>query len=111
PDLLEGDVADEVFDVDAPVAERAPLLVRLRDLGVEGDDALEAGGDLEQSVVHLVAAVLAESALPGRKRLPSSFNTVIIAADRDRAAGSALCPGGRPVHSIAGPRDPWEGRW
>ena len=46
PDLLEGDVADEILDVDAAVAERAALLVGLGDLGRERDDALEAGLDL-----------------------------------------------------------------
>src|SRR5919197_1377377 len=35
PDLLERHLADEVLDVDAPVAESAALLVRLGDLGVE----------------------------------------------------------------------------
>ena len=42
PDLLVGDVADELLDVDSAVAERAALLVGLGDLGLEGDDALEA---------------------------------------------------------------------
>jgi len=46
PDVLERHAADEVLDVDAAVAERGALLVRLGDLGLEGDDAL-------QSVVHL----------------------------------------------------------
>ena len=45
PDLLEGDAADEVLDVDAAVAQRAALLVGLGDLGGEGDDALQAGLD------------------------------------------------------------------
>ena len=42
PDLLEGDRADEVLDVDAAVAQRAALLVGLGDLRGEGDDALQA---------------------------------------------------------------------
>ena len=46
PDLLEADLADEVLDVDAAVAQRAAVLVGLGDLGGEGDDALEAGLDL-----------------------------------------------------------------
>ena len=41
PDLLEGDVAGELLDVDAAVAERRAFLVRLGDLRLEGDDALE----------------------------------------------------------------------
>ena len=40
PDLLVGDRADEVFNVDAAVAERAALLVGLGDLGGEGDDVI-----------------------------------------------------------------------
>ena len=42
PDLLVGDVADELLDVDSAVAERAAFLVGLGDLRLEGDDALEA---------------------------------------------------------------------
>ena len=48
PDLLERHAADELLDVDAAVAQRAALLVGLRDRRVEGDDALEPGGDLDQ---------------------------------------------------------------
>ena len=46
PDLLVGDVADEFFDVDAAVAQRATLFVGLCDLGRECDDAFEARLDL-----------------------------------------------------------------
>ena len=42
PDLLVGNGADQVFDVDAAVAQRATGFVRLCDLGREGDDAFEA---------------------------------------------------------------------
>ena len=42
PDLLEAVGADELLDVDAAVAEGAALAVGLCDLGLEGDDALEA---------------------------------------------------------------------
>ena len=41
PDVAEGHPADEVLDVDPPVAQRAAFLVRLGDLGLEGDDALQ----------------------------------------------------------------------
>ena len=34
-------MADELLDVDAAVAEGAALAVRLGDLGLDGDDALE----------------------------------------------------------------------
>ena len=42
PHLLERDLADQLFDVDAAVAQRAAGSVRLGDLGGEGDDALKA---------------------------------------------------------------------
>ena len=42
PDLPERDVADELLDVDAAVAQRAALAVGLGDLGGEGDYAFEA---------------------------------------------------------------------
>ena len=45
PDLLERDVADQLLDVDAAVAQRAAGPVGLGDLGGEGDDAFEAGLD------------------------------------------------------------------
>src|SRR2546423_11105730 len=48
PHLLERHLPDEILDVDPAVAEGVPLLVRLGDLGVEGDDAFEARGNLEQ---------------------------------------------------------------
>ena len=41
PDLLVRNLADELLDVDAAVAERAALAVRLGDLRLDGDDPLE----------------------------------------------------------------------
>ena len=46
PDLLERNLADELLDIDAAVAERAALAVRLGDLRAKGDDALEPFLDL-----------------------------------------------------------------
>src|SRR5207237_7791977 len=46
PDLLERNVADELFDVDAAIAELAAFAVRFRDLRLEGDDACEAWAEL-----------------------------------------------------------------
>jgi len=43
PDVAEGDVADEVLDVDASVAESAALLVGFGDLRLERDDSFESG--------------------------------------------------------------------
>ena len=41
PDLLERVAADELLDVDAAIAKRRSLAVRLGDLRLEGDHALE----------------------------------------------------------------------
>ena len=43
PDLLERVAADELLDVDAAVAERRSLAVRLGDLRLEGDHTFEPG--------------------------------------------------------------------
>ena len=45
PDLLIGDRAHEILDVDAAVAQRAPGPVGLGYLGGEGDDAFQTGLD------------------------------------------------------------------
>ncbi len=42
PHLLVGDVPDELLDVDAPVAERTTLAIRLGDLRLDRDDAFES---------------------------------------------------------------------
>ena len=49
PHLLERHVPDELLDVDAAVAQRAALAVGLCDLGLEGDDACEAGAVLARA--------------------------------------------------------------
>ena len=46
PDLFEGNVADELLDFDAAIAKGATLPVRLGDLRLEGDDALEARSEV-----------------------------------------------------------------
>jgi hypothetical protein len=51
PDVAERDLADEVLDVDAAVAEGAALLVGFGDLRLERDDSLEPGYE----VGHLAA--------------------------------------------------------
>jgi hypothetical protein len=53
PDVAEGDLADQVLDVDAAVAQGTAVLVRFGDLGLEGDDALEAGYEV---VGHLACS-------------------------------------------------------
>jgi len=46
PHLLERDLAHELFDVDAAVAELSALAIRLGDLRFEGDDSCEAWAEL-----------------------------------------------------------------
>src|SRR4051794_5572945 len=46
PHLVERHAADQLLDVVAAIAQRAAGPVRLRDLGGEGDDALQPVGDL-----------------------------------------------------------------
>ena len=53
PDVAEGDLADQVLDVDAAVAQRAAVLVRFGDLRLEGDDAFQAGYEV---VGHLACS-------------------------------------------------------
>ena len=53
PDVAEGHLADEVLDVDAAVAEGTAVLVRFGDLGLEGDDAFQAGYEV---VGHLACS-------------------------------------------------------
>jgi len=42
PHIAERDRADQILDIDAAVAQRAAVFVRLGDLGFEGDHAFEA---------------------------------------------------------------------
>ena len=42
PDAAVVVVADELLDVDAAVAQRATFAIRFGDLGLEGNDALQA---------------------------------------------------------------------
>ena len=66
PDVAEGDLADEVLDVDAAVAQRAAVLVGFGDLGLEGDDAFEAGYEV---VGHLACSSARGTACaPGQAR-------------------------------------------
>ncbi len=51
PDVAEGDLADEVLDVDAAVAQDAAVPVGLGDLRLEGDDALESRHELDHGVL------------------------------------------------------------
>src|SRR5439155_21144177 len=46
PHVLERVFADQFLDVDAAVAKRSAILVRLGNLGLEGDDSFEAGAEL-----------------------------------------------------------------
>ena len=57
PDLLERDAADEILDVDAPVAQCPAVAIGLCDLRLEGDDALEARLELAHGSPRSSAAV------------------------------------------------------
>ena len=46
PDVFERIAADELFDVDAAIAEVAAVFVGLGDLGLERDDAFETGAEV-----------------------------------------------------------------
>src|SRR6266568_5519113 len=50
PDVLVGVFADQRLDVHAAIAQRAALAIRLHDLGLDRDDALEAR--LEVAAAH-----------------------------------------------------------
>ncbi|CAM5482179.1 hypothetical protein SGLAM104S_09257 [Streptomyces glaucescens] len=53
PDVAEGDMADQVLDVDAPVPEGTALLVRFGDLRLERDDSFESGYEVgHQAAPH-----------------------------------------------------------
>ena len=45
PHLAKAHAADEFLNIDAAIAQRATLFVRFGDLGLEGDDAFEAGDE------------------------------------------------------------------
>src|SRR5579862_4543747 len=45
PDVLERDIADELLDVDAAIAQRAAFAVGLGDLRLDGDDTCKAGNE------------------------------------------------------------------
>ena len=52
PDVLVGNLADQILDIDTAVAQRAAFFVGLRDLGREGDHAFEAGLNFELRFGH-----------------------------------------------------------
>jgi hypothetical protein len=58
PHLLERHPSDDLLDVDAAVAQRRALFVGFRDVGREGDDALETVVDLRLGHAVTVAAWL-----------------------------------------------------
>ena len=87
PDLLERVAADELLDVDAAVAKRRPFLVRLGDLRLERDHALEPG--LE--VVH--ASTLADRRAPAADRCVVTADPVRTYNPRPMAHRVTLIPG------------------
>src|SRR4051812_30690266 len=55
PDVAEGDLADQVFDVDSAIAQRAALFVGFGDLGFECDDAFETVLEIGHVLSYVVA--------------------------------------------------------
>jgi amidase len=72
PHLPEGDGADDVLDVDAAITERSSRSVWLRDLGGEGDYALETGLDFAGNGHVASAAMLRRRDIGGEHRVPGS---------------------------------------
>ncbi len=64
PHVAEGHAADELLDVDSAVAQDAAVAVRLGDLGLEGDHALQARHEI------------AHRQLPSRRTSCGSFNNL-----------------------------------
>jgi hypothetical protein len=62
PHVAEGDLTDQILDVDAAIAQRAAFAVRFGDLGLEGYDALQARFE----VGHVVSWLPARCARAGR---------------------------------------------
>jgi hypothetical protein len=54
PDVAVVDLADQVLDVDAAIAQRTSFPVRLSDLGLEGDDAFQPGLEIACLLGHRV---------------------------------------------------------
>ena len=53
PDVAESDLlADQVLDVDAAVAQRTAVFIRLGDFGGEGHHAFEAGDEIFRDRSH-----------------------------------------------------------
>ena len=68
PHVAERDpLVDQILDVDAAIAQRAAVLVRLGDLGGEGHDALESGDEILRHRSHgLILALAADRPATGR---------------------------------------------
>jgi hypothetical protein len=65
PDVPVGHLADQVLDVDSPVAERAPRTVGLGDLRLECDYTFEPGLEVRHLSL-LVSAMTAGARIPGQ---------------------------------------------
>lgn len=87
PHVPEGDVADQVFDVHPPVAERSAFLVGLGDLRLERDDTFESGYEIGHQAAPQIVRT---RAAPGVIRGP--------------ARSSPLMPGTADGHPCGDPR-------
>src|SRR6185369_1756852 len=70
PHLPVGHPTDEVLDVDPSVAQGAALAIRLRDLGLEGDDALEARNEIRHDVLPHARVRVCPSCVPSAPLTP-----------------------------------------
>ncbi len=115
PDLLERDDADEVLDVDAAVAQSATVAIGLGDLGLEGNDPLEAWFELAHHSPRS-SPTGRHGTLPDRSASPVAYARGEAAARQhggrcqkiQPAVGSALVR--RHAHRKRWPGEVWCGR-
>ena len=108
PDLLVGHVADELLDVDSPVAKGAALSVGLGDLGLDGDDAFEALG--LNSFICFLSSLRARylSVVPGRpayNQAPMPHRVTLIPGD---GTGPEIAEATRRVIDASGVTIDWD---
>src|SRR5262245_1604467 len=110
PDVAERHPADKILDVDAPIAQRAPFLVRLGDLGLESDYTLESGLEVGLSHRRLLCKIKQFATAPvARTELstsrPGPFLTLSWAAAHRSWQGERFCSAEGPPIASAVTRD------
>ena len=92
PDVAEAHPADQVLDVDAAVAQRPAVPVRLGDLGAEGDVPLQAGAEAGRRRGYARSADT-----DWLMRTPRSLLAVGPAEDGSGVVAGVTCTGSCPV--------------